>query len=492
MKILLVYPEIPSTFWSFRTALKFVSKRSAEPPLGLITMAAMLPQNWDLKLVDMNVRTLNDNDILWADYVFLSGMNIQIQSFKDVIRRSNKLGTKVVAGGPLATTQYRDFLGVDHFILNEAEFTLPPFLKDLKNGTPKHVYQSDQFPDVALTPVPRWDLLEIKKYASMSIQYSRGCPYDCEFCSITMLNGRRPRAKSKEQFLNELDILYGMGWRGGLSVVDDNFIGNKRKLKSELLPALIEWSEQRKYPFNFITEVSINLADDQELLKMMVKAGITSVFVGIETPNDESLIECGKNQNRRRNLVDSIKILQQHGMIVSGGFIVGFDNDKPNIFDDQINFIQKSGIVSAMVGLLNAPTGTKLFKRLQAENRLLNLWSGDNMDASINFVPKMRYGDLIGGYDKILKTIYAPKEYYARIRKFLNEYQIPAWQSSRLGLAEIKAFLKLVWALGIVEKGKRYFWKTFAYSIFKYPKKFPLAMTFAVYGLHFRTIAATV
>ncbi len=442
------------------------------------------------KLIDMNVSKLKDEDITQADYVLLSGMNIQIKSFKEVIKRCNKLGTKIIAGGPLCTTQYQDFLGVDHFILNEAEITLPEFLEDLKKGNPKHLYKTDEYPDISLTPVPSWELLDMKKYASMSIQYSRGCPYDCEFCSITMLNGRKPRTKSVDQFLNELNRLYELGWKGGVSVVDDNFIGNKRKLKNEILPELIKWSEKRRYPFRFITEVSINLADDEKLLNLIAKAGITSVFIGIETPNDKSLLECGKSQNLKRNLVDSISKIQNHGIIVSGGFIVGFDNDSKEVFEEQISFIQKSGIVSAMVGMLNAPTGTKLFKRMKDENRLLSVFSGDNMDSSMNFIPKMNYSDLIRGYDKILKSIYSPKEYYGRIKKFLNQYKIPAWRSQKLTLIEIRAFFKLLWVLGFIEKGKKYFWPFMFYSLFKYPKKFPEAMTFAVYGFHFRRIAA--
>jgi radical SAM superfamily enzyme YgiQ (UPF0313 family) len=492
MKVLLVYPETPSTFWSFKDALKFISKKSAEPPLGIITVAAMLPKAWKKKLIDMNVSHLRDEDILWADYVFLSGMNIQINSFKEVIRRSNKLGRKVVAGGPLATTQYKDFQGVDHFVLNEAEITLPLFLSDLENGNPKHIYMTDEFPDISLSPVPMWELLEKKKYASMDIQYSRGCPYDCEFCSITMLNGRKPRAKSKEQFLNELNILYKQGWKGNVSIVDDNFIGNKRKLKDETLPALIEWSKEKKYPFSFTTEVSINLSDDEELMKKIVEAGFSSIFVGIESPNSESLTECGKSQNLRRNLVSSVEKLQRNGLIVSGGFIVGFDNDNTAIFDEQIRFIQKSGIVSAMVGLLNAPTGTKLFKRLKSENRLLESFSGNNMDGSINFIPKMNYKDLISGYSKILTTIYAHKEFYERLKKFLKEYQLPSWKSSLITFGEVKAFIKMLWILGVVEKGKYYFWKLLLVSLIKYPKKFSVAMTFAVYGFHFRKITETV
>ncbi len=492
MKILLVYPETPSTFWSFKDALKFVSKKSAEPPLGLITIAAMLPIDWEMKLVDMNVTKLEEKHLLWADYVFLSGMNVHISSVKEIIRRCNKLGTKIVAGGPLFTTQQQDFLGIDHFVLNEAEITLPLFLNDLKNGTPKYLYSTDEFPDISLAPTPMWELLEMKKYASMSLQYSRGCPYDCEFCSITMLNGRRPRTKSKEQFLSELERLYRLGFRGNVSIVDDNFIGNKRKLKDEILPALINWQKEKKYPFNFITEVSINLADDDDLIKMMVDAAIHSIFIGIETPNDASLEECGKSQNQRRNMIDSVIKLQKAGMIVSGGFIIGFDNDSTNIFDQQISFIQKSGIVAAMVGLLNAPTGTNLFKRLKKENRLVETFNGNNMDGATNIIPKMNYRDLIKGYSKIIGTIYSPAEYYNRIKSFLKEYEVPSWKSQKLTITEIKAFFKLLWLIGVIEKGKRYFWKTLFHCLFKYPKKFSLAMTLVVYGYHFRRIAATI
>ena len=492
MKILFVYPETPSTFWSFKDALKFVSKKAPEPPLGLITVAALLPDDWEKKLIDMNVSRLEDKHILWADYVFLGGMNIQIQSFKEVIRRCNKLNIKVVAGGPLATTQYKDFLGVDHFVLNEAEITLPLFLEDLKNGSTKPVYLSDEFPDITSSPVPMWELLEIKKYASLSLQYSRGCPYDCEFCSITMLNGRKPRTKPTARFINELETLYGLGWRGSLSVVDDNFIGNKRKLKNETLPAMIKWSQEKKYPFVFITEVSMNLADDETLMDMMIAAGFNSIFVGIETTESDSLEECGKFQNLKRDLISSVEKLQRKGFIVSGGFIVGFDNDTQKVFDSQINFIQRSGIVSAMVGLLNAPAGTKLFKRMQSENRLLEMFSGNNMDGSTNFIPKMNYRELISGYSKIIKTIYSQKEYYYRLKRFLNNYQPPHWNKNKIKFTEIKAFVRLIWLVGTLEKGKRYFWKLLAFAIFRHPQKFPLAMTMAVYGYHYRRVAARI
>ena len=492
MRILLIYPETPSTFWSFRNALKFISRKSSEPPLGLLTVAAMLPKRWEKKLIDLNVSRFNDEHLAWADYVFISGMNVHKQSFQEIVKRCNALGVKVVAGGPMVTTEYKEFDGVDFFVLNEAEITLPMFLKDLESGNPKHIYKTDKFPDISSTPVPLWSLLEKKKYASISIQYSRGCPFNCEFCSITMLNGHKARTKSKEQFVEELESLYQFGWRGSVFIVDDNFIGNKRKLKNDLLPALIKWSKKRRYPFNFNTEVSINLVDDDILVQLMVEAGFDSAFIGIETPNEESLAECGKVQNQHRDMVASVKKLQHCGLNVAGGFIVGFDNDSPNIFEQQIDFIQKSGIVTAMVGLLNAPSGTRLFKRMKSENRLLSVMSGDNMDGSMNFIPKMNYQKLKEGYKKIVTTIYSQKQYYKRVKTFLHEYKLPKVQNKKLTFREIQAFFKSLWILGCLEKGKRYYWKLLFYSLFNCPKKFALAVTMAIYGFHFRRIAETV
>lgn len=492
MKILLVYPDTPNTFWSFHNALKFISKKSSEPPLGLLTVAAMLPEKWEKKLVDMNVSHLSDSEICWADFVFISGMNVHINSIKEVVKRCNKLKVKVVAGGPVFTTDHKEFSGIDHFILNEAEITLPQFLQDLEKGCPKPIYQSNTFPAISLTPIPRWDLLEQKKYASMSIQYSRGCPYNCEFCSITVLNGRKPRTKSKEQLLAELDSLYNRKWRGNVFIVDDNFIGNKTKLKKEILPAVIEWSNERKYPFTFMTEVSINLADDEDLVRLMVKAGFDAAFIGIETPNHDSLVECGKFHNLQRDMMTSVKKLHNLGLIVSGGFIVGFDNDPPTIFEQLINFVQKSGIVTAMVGLLNAPSGTRLFHRLKSENRLLSISSGNNMDGSLNFIPKMNHKMLTEGYKNIIKTIYSQKEYYNRVKTFLKEYRLPSPKTVRVTLRDIQALFKSLWILGILEKGKRFFWKLLLFSLFRHPKKFPITITLAIYGFHFRRVAETI
>ena len=490
LNILLVYPEYPDTFWSFKHALNFISKKAAFPPLGLLTVAAMIPQDWQKKLVDMNVRTLNDRDIKWADYVFVSAMVVQRASAHEVISRVKKLGVKVVAGGPLFTTEPEEFREVDHLVLNEAEITLPQFLADLEKGAAKKKYASSEHPSITNTPIPLFSLLDRSKYVSMSLQYSRGCPFNCEFCDITFLDGRIPRTKDKEQLIAELEAVYRMGWRGSLFIVDDNFIGNKNKLKEETLPALIEWSAKHHHPFVYFTEVSINVVDDEDLMKMMVKAGFSRVFIGIETPNEASLNECNKNQNKSRDLVSAVKIIQNHGMEVMGGFIVGFDNDPASIFKTQINFIQKSGIVTAMVGLLNAPKGTRLYHRLKGENRLLkDDFTGDNTDFSLNFVPKMNREHLINGYKTVLNTIYAPKQYYARIKTLLHEYKPKAKTGiSQVNWHHVQGLINCMWFLGIREKGRRYYWRLFASTLVTKPKSFPMFVTLAAYGYHFRKV----
>ena len=389
MNILLIYPEFPDTFWSFRYALKFIRKKSISPPLGLLTIAAMLPAEWNKRLVDLNTRPLTDQDLAWADYMFISGMTVQRQSARDTIERCRAAGVKVVAGGPLFTIQRELFDDVvDHFVLNEGELTLPLFLDDLAQGRAQHVYTSTDFADIQQTPVPAWELADLKRYGMLNIQFSRGCPFNCDFCNVTALLGHRPRTKTAAQITAELDRFYQLGWRGGVLFVDDNLIGNKRALKTELLPALIEWRKD-KLGITFQTEVSINMADDEDLLHLMAAAGFTAVFIGIETPDESSLAECSKKQNLKRDLVADVKRIQRAGMQVQAGFIVGFDSDTPSIFQRQIDFIQKSGIVTAMVGLLQAPPGTGLYERLKGEGRLNEQSSGDNVDGTTNIIPQM-------------------------------------------------------------------------------------------------------
>lgn len=487
-KILLLYPEFPDTFWSFKHALKFVRKRAALPPLGLLTVAAMLPEDWDKRLIDLNVSRLSDVDLEWADLVFVSGMIAQCESARALIARCKAAGRMVVAGGPLFTSAHADFGEVDHFVLNEAELTLPEFLRDLESGCPKHIYRTAGFPDLETTPVPLWQLADMRHYGSMSVQYSRGCPFDCEFCDVTAKFGHRSRTKSAAQVIAELDALAAAGWRGPVFFVDDNFIGNKRRLREELLPALIEWQKARHHLFTFYTEASINLADDEALTNDIVAAGFDSVFIGIETPDEAGLAECNKRQNRGRDLLADIKRLQRAGLEVQGGFIVGFDSDTLSIFRRQIEFIQNSGITTAMVGMLNALPGTRLFERLRGEGRLLGTSSGNNVDGTTNFVPKMSMCDLREGYRNLMATIYAPGPYYRRVRTFLREFH-PAKSSFRLKLSELAAFLRSLPSLGVIGRERFQYWRLLAWTSCRRPRLLPVAVKLAIYGHHFRCCA---
>lgn len=485
MNTLLLYPEFPKTFWSFKYALKFILKRASLPPLGLLTVAAMLPPDWRLRLVDMNVRRLTDRDLAWADVVLVSAMIAQRSSVEAVIDRCRAAGKTIIAGGPLFTSAHEDFPGVDHFVLNEAELTLAEFLRDFEHGCARRVYASAEFAEMASSPVPRWDLAELRHYSSMAVQFSRGCPFNCEFCDVTAKFGHRLRTKTAAQVIAELNRLHAAGWREQVFFVDDNFIGNKTVLKRELLPALIEWQHANGRRFPFYTEASINLADDEALMRLMAAAGFDAVFVGIETPDAAALVECNKRQNQSRDLIADVKRIQRAGLQVQGGFIVGFDSDNAGIFQRQVEFIQQSGIVTAMVGLLNAVPGTQLHARLKKEGRLLGRSSGDNVDGTLNFVPRMPLAHLQAGYKTILQHIYAPRPYYRRIKTFLREYRRPqisarpSWRHGyALGLSGV--------LLGVVGRERFHYWRLMGWTIFHRPGLLPIALTLAVYGHHFR------
>jgi radical SAM superfamily enzyme YgiQ (UPF0313 family) len=487
MKILLIYPEFPDTFWSFKHALKFIRKKAAFPPLGLLTVAAMLPPEWEKRLVDVNVTGLKDADLDWADYAFVSAMTVQRDSAHQIVSRCKHLGVKTVAGGPIFVSEHGQFEDVDHFVLNEAEITLPLFLADLDRGQTRRIYATSEFPDIQETPAPLWALADLKRYASMCVQFSRGCPFDCEFCNVTALFGHKPRTKSAGQIVAELDGLYDLGWRDSVFFVDDNLIGNKKALKTELLPALIEW-RAGKHGTAFNTEVSINLADDEELMRLMVEAGFHSVFVGIETPDEDSLTECSKVQNKNRNLVEDVKRIQRAGLEVQGGFIVGFDSDTPSIFQRQVDFIQRSGIVTAMVGLLQAIPGTRLYERLKREGRLREEGpTGDNVDGTTNVVSRMNLDVLHDGYRRIMEQIYSPRQYYERVRTFLREYKPPKIKAP-LGVQRLLAFFRSVFRLGILGKERFYYWRLLLWTLIYRPRLFPEAVTFAIYGYHFRKV----
>jgi len=486
VNVLLVYPEFPDTFWSFKHALEFVGKRAALPPLGLLTVAAMLPRQWATRLVDTNVRALTEKDLAWADCVFVSAMVVQRESARRIITRCKEAGLRVVAGGPLFSSEHEKFEAVDHFVLNEAELTLPPFLEDLASGRPRRVYSSSEFADLRQTPMPRWELLDVKRYASMSIQFSRGCPFNCDFCNVTALLGRRVRMKSSPQIIAELDSLYALGWRGDVFFVDDNFIGNKRVLKDDLLPALIAWRKD-KTGNQFFTEASINLADDAPLMDLMVEAGFRKVFVGIETPDEDSLAECSKVQNGNRDLVEDVKRIQRAGLQVQGGFIVGFDHDQPSIFQRQIDFIQRSGIVTAMVGLLQAPAGTRLYERMKKQDRLCGESSGDNVDGTTNIIPAMSMESLKEGYRRILDHIYTPEHYYGRLRTFLREYRPPKARG-HLQFSHVLALVRSFYRLGIVGSERLYYWRLLFWTQLRRPRLLPEAVILAICGYHFRKI----
>jgi radical SAM superfamily enzyme YgiQ (UPF0313 family) len=486
MNILLVYPEFPDTFWSFKHALKFIRKRASMPPLGLLTVAALLPVEWRKRLVDVNVTRLTDADLVWADYVFISAMTVQRESARQIIARCKAAGLPVVAGGPLFMSEYEQFSTVDHFVLNEAELTLPPFLADLARGCAQRVYTTTEFADIQQTPTIMGELADMRRYASMGIQFSRGCPYNCDFCNVTALFGHRPRTKTSSQIITELDQLYHLGWRGSVFFVDDNLIGNKKSLKTDLLPALIAW-RKGKSGMSFHTEVSINLADDEELMRLMAEAGFDQVFIGIETPDEDSLAECSKSQNKNRDLVANVKRLQRAGLQVQAGFIVGFDNDKPSIFQRQIDFIQQCGIATAMVGLLQAPPGTKLYERMKQEGRLVEEMSGDNVDGTTNIIPTMNLDTLRAGYKRIMNHIYAPGPYYERVKTFLREYKAPT-VTYPLNFEYILAFFRSVLRLGIIGKERFHYWQLVIWTLFRRPTLFPLAIELSIYGHHFRKV----
>jgi len=483
-KILMVYPEIPTTYWGFNHALPFIGKKALLPPLGLITVASLLPEDYEVSLIDLNVGQLQQRDIEEADFVFISAMIVQKESFEQIVKMCNECGKPVVAGGPYPISSYEDIEGVDFFVLDEAELTLPKFLNDLEKGSPKKIYRDHDKPDITRTPPPRFDLIDIEAYDSMALQYSRGCPYNCEFCDIIEMFGRVQRTKTPSQFVLEMAAVYSSGFRGPIFIVDDNFIGNRRKVKA-LLKEIIAWQREHNSPFSLSTEASIDLAQDDELLDLMVEAGFTMVFVGIETPDEKTLAFTLKGQNLKTGLMESIIKIQKRGIEVSGGFILGFDTDPPDIFDRQIDFIQKAGIPTAMIGLLNALPNTRLYRRLKKEGRLLKASTGNNThNLTLDFKPLMPAETLIQGYKRVLAEVYSPKKYFQRCSTLISRLPVKTKSVRSLSWIDIKALFLSIAKQAFSGYGL-YYLRFLARVLLTRIRLFPDAASMAIKGYHF-------
>jgi radical SAM superfamily enzyme YgiQ (UPF0313 family) len=487
MKILLINPEFPDTYWSFRHAVRFEGKRSVFPPLGLLTVSALLPPSWERRLVDLNVESLRTSDIEWADMVFATAMLVQKESLKQVVEQCKARGKRVVLGGPYVTTTVEELPEADHIFIGEAETTLPQFVADLARGEAKSTYQATERPPLSATPRADFQLANMKRYSAMSVQYSRGCPFSCEFCDIIEIYGRIPRTKSIQQMLAEFDALRDLGWRSTVFIVDDNFIGNKKNVR-QLLPELAKWQKANGYPFKLTTESSVNLADDEPLLESMRDAGFQSVFLGIETPVAESLKEAQKSQNRG-NLLDSVKKIQTHGLEVMAGFIVGFDNDPADVFERQIDFIRKSAIPLAMVGLLNAVPATQLWRRLEREGRLLGEASGNNTVCALNFKTRMDPEFLIQGYQTIMRTLYSPREYYERVLDSMRRTarQISAPQHYSL-IKHLPSLTRILLKLGVLDRERKEFWRFLTQTLVSHRDRLAESLRLAAMGYHFRKL----
>lgn len=489
-KALLIYPIFPPTFWSYDKILELVNRKVLLPPLGLITVAGILPQNWEFKLVDRNIRPVTEAEWQWADLVIISGMIVQKNDMINQIKEAKKRNKLVAVGGPYATSVPHELQnsGVDFLILDEGEITLPMFVSAFEKGETSGVFRTTEKPDVTITPVPRYDLLELSAYDSMSVQFSRGCPFQCEFCDIIILYGRKPRTKNPEQLLKELEYLYNLGWRRSVFMVDDNFIGNKRNVKL-LLKELKIWQENHQYPFDFNTEASIDLASDEELMAMMVECNFNGVFLGIETPDEDSLQLTKKFQNTRTSLSESVEKIIKVGLRPMAGFIIGFDNEKKGAATRIINFVEESAIPTAMFGMLQALPNTALWHRLIKEERLLDPDKDQdgNQTTLMNFIPTRPVEDIAQEYIETFWTLYDPNQYLDRVyrcflklgsHKFKTASQLPSW-------TDLKALGIVIWRQGFKRNTRWKFWQ-YLFSIIKNnPAVWDHYLTICAHNEHF-------
>ncbi|MGK7937933.1 MAG: B12-binding domain-containing radical SAM protein [Xenococcaceae cyanobacterium] len=489
MRALLVYPVFPQTFWSYDKILELVDRKVLLPPLGLITVAGILPQEWEFKLVDRNIRAVTEVEWEWADIVIFSAMIVQKQDLLDQIQAAKQRGKLVAVGGPYATSLPDEPLnaGADFLVLDEGEITLPLFVEALAKGEKKGIIRTTEKPDVTTTPIPRYDLLELNAYDSMSVQFSRGCPFQCEFCDIIILYGRKPRTKTPAQLLKELDFLYELGWRRGVFMVDDNFIGNKRNVKL-LLKELKKWQNDHQYPFRFNTEASVDLAADQELMDLMVDCNFDAVFLGIETPDEDSLTLTKKFQNIRSSLTDTVDKIIRSGLRPMAGFIVGFDGEKKGASERIINFVEDAAIPTAMFGMLQALPNTALWHRLEKEERLLKSDKQDiNQTTLLNFVPTRPIEDIANEYIETFWKLYDPNRYLDRVyRCFLKLKNNPVKSPFKMpNFVDLKALTIVIWRQGIKRDTRWKFWHHLFIIIKENPGVWEHYLTMCAHNEHF-------
>ena len=491
IKALMVWPKIPTSFWTFTGMIQVLPEKAVMPPLGLITVAALSPKEWTVRLIDQAVEDLRDADLLWADLVMVGAMRVQKEGFEEVLDRARRLGRRTIVGGPYASSEPDEVLKLaDHVVVGEPDEVFHNIAKDLEDGTAKRLYRIEEKPDVTRTPVARFELLKTDFYASMSIQFSRGCPFQCEFCDIIVLYGRKPRTKRPQQILAELDTLLSLGWKKQVFIVDDNFIGNHR-LALELALEMGKWQRAHGSPLMFYTQASLDLARHPALIEAMVKANFFYVFLGIESPSRESLVEAKKLQNLALDPMDSVQRLQRSGLWVTGGFILGFDSDPEDIFEQQILFLERAAIPWAMINFLHAVPGTALYHRMKAEGRLSEA-SVHNSDCTPpNFRTALPFAVLLRGFQKIIASIYDPRKFYERAWRSLRNWesrncQRPARQPT-LG-SIIKIMLRSIWHQGLRSSYRGAYWKYFFQIMARYSMnrtKLWLGATILISGHHF-------
>ncbi len=489
MRALLVYPQFPKTFWSYEKILELVNRKVLLPPLGLITVAAILPQTWEFKLVDRNIRAVTDDEWQWADIVIMSGMIVQKADMLDQIAIAKRYGKRVAVGGPYPTSMPQDMeaAGVDYLILDEGEITLPMFVDAIARGETSGRFTSGgEKPDVTSTPIPRYDLLEMSAYDSMSVQFSRGCPFQCEFCDIIVLYGRKPRTKTPEQLLAELNYLYELGWRGGVFMVDDNFIGNKRNVK-QLLVQLKDWQAERQYPFRFDTEASLDLAEDDEMIDLMLECNFAAVFMGIETPDTDSLQLTKKFQNMRSPLLESIDKVTHAGLRVIAGFIIGFDGEKPGAGQRIVEFAEITGIPTTTFAMLQALPNTALWYRLEREGRLRTQDGNINQTTLMNFVPTRPVEDIAREYVSAFRQLYEPTQYLNRVYRYFLKLGAPkvrpafSWPE----WVVVRALALVCWRQGVVRSTRWLFWHHLFHILIKNPGVAEQYITVCAHNEHF-------